>query len=31
MLHGDITYCDEALYQNKLSVVYDDLAKLERQ
>ena len=24
MLHGDITYVDEALYQNKLSVVYDD-------
>ena len=26
MLHGDITYVDEALYENKLSVVYDDLA-----
>ncbi|MBR0413152.1 MAG: MBL fold metallo-hydrolase [Eubacterium sp.] len=26
MLHGDITYMDEALYENKLSVVYDDLA-----
>jgi len=25
MLHGDITYNDEALYQNKLSVVFDDL------
>ena len=25
MLHGDITYCDEALYENKQSVVYDDL------
>ncbi len=24
MLHGDITYVDEALYQNKLSVVYED-------
>ena len=24
MLHGDITYVDEALYQNKLSVVFDD-------
>ena len=24
MLHGDITYIDEALYKNKLSVVYDD-------
>ncbi len=26
MLHGDITYVDEALYQNKLSIVYDDRA-----
>lgn len=25
MLHGDITYVDEALYQNKLSVVFEDL------
>ena len=25
MLHGDITYMDEALYENKQSVVYDDL------
>ena len=25
MLHGDITYVDEALYQNKQSVVFDDL------
>ena len=25
MLHGDITYIDEALYLNKLSVVYDDI------
>ena len=25
MLHGDITYMDEALYKNKLSIVYDDL------
>ena len=24
MLHGDITYVDEALYENKLSVEYDD-------
>ncbi len=24
MLHGDITYVDEALYQNKLSVVFDN-------
>ena len=26
MLHGDITYVDEALYENKLSVVYEDPA-----
>lgn len=26
MMHGDITYTDEALYENKLSVVFDDLA-----
>ena len=26
MIHGDITYVDEALVENKLSVVYDDLA-----
>ena len=25
MIHGDITYVDEALYQNKLSVVFEDL------
>ena len=25
MLHGDITYVDEALYANKLSVVFEDL------
>ena len=24
MIHGDITYTDEALYENKLSVVFDD-------
>ncbi len=24
MMHGDITYVDEALYENKLSVVYED-------
>ena len=24
MIHGDVTYVDEALYQNKLSVVFDD-------
>ena len=26
MLHGDITYVDEAVYENKLSVVFEDLA-----
>ena len=26
MLHGDVTYTDEALYANKLSVVYEDVA-----
>ncbi len=26
MLHGDITYVDEALWENKLSVVFDDPA-----
>ncbi|MBQ9271299.1 MAG: MBL fold metallo-hydrolase [Alphaproteobacteria bacterium] len=25
MMHGDVTYTDEALYENKLSVVYEDL------
>ena len=25
MFHGDITYVDEALYEDKLSIVYDDL------
>ena len=25
LIHGDITYVDEALYANKLSVVFDDL------
>ncbi|MCR5088900.1 MAG: MBL fold metallo-hydrolase [Oscillospiraceae bacterium] len=25
MIHGDITYVDEALYENKLSLVFDDL------
>ena len=25
MIHGDITYVDEALYENKLSVVFDDI------
>lgn len=27
MIQGDITYVDEALYANKLSVVFDDLAE----
>ena len=27
MIHGDITYTDEALYANKLSVVYEDIGK----
>ena len=26
MLHGDVTYVDEALYENKLSIVFDDSA-----
>ncbi len=26
MFHGDITYVDEALYENKLSVVFEDLS-----
>ena len=26
MLHGDITYVDEALYANKLSVVFEDIS-----
>ncbi len=26
MIHGDITYCDEALYEDKLSIVFDDLS-----
>lgn len=25
MIHGDVTYTDEALYQNKLSMVYEDI------
>ena len=27
MIHGDITYTDEALYANKLSVVFEDISK----
>ena len=30
MLHGDITYVDEALYENKLSVVYEDRAEARK-
>ena len=30
MLHGDITYTDEALYENKLSIVYDDLEEARK-
>jgi rubredoxin len=26
MIHGDVTYTDVALYENKLSVVFEDLA-----
>ena len=26
MFHGDVTYVDEALYEDKLSIVFDDLA-----
>ncbi len=26
MIHGDITYTDEALYENKLSIVFEDVA-----
>ena len=27
LIHGDVTYVDEALYANKLSVVFEDLGK----
>lgn len=30
MIHGDITYTDEALYANKLSVVFEDLEASRR-
>ncbi len=30
MIHGDITYTDEALYENKLSVVFEDLAEARK-
>jgi hypothetical protein len=25
MIHGDVTYTDEALYENKLSVIFEDM------
>lgn len=25
MIHGDLTYTDEAIYENKLSVVFEDI------
>jgi len=30
MLHGDITYVDEALYENKLSIVFEDPAEARK-
>ncbi len=30
MMHGDITYTDEALYENKLSVVFSDLTEARK-
>lgn len=30
MFQGDITYTDEALYENKLSIVYDDLEEARK-
>lgn len=30
MLHGDLTYTDEALYKNELSTVYEDLPAFRR-
>ncbi len=27
MIHGDITYTDEALYADKLSIVFEDISK----
>ncbi len=30
MIHGDVTYTDEALYANRLSVVFEDLAAARR-
>lgn len=30
MIHGDITYTDEALYENKLSIVFEDKEKARK-
>lgn len=30
MMHGDITYTDEALYENKLSVVFSDITEARK-
>ena len=30
MMHGDVTYTDEALYENKLSVVFEDKEKARK-
>ena len=30
MIHGDVTYTDEALYANKLSVVFEDINKARK-
>lgn len=30
MIHGDVTYTDEALYENKLSVVFEDLEEARK-
>lgn len=30
MLHGDITYTDEALYENKLSIIFEDKEKARK-
>ncbi len=30
MIHGDVTYTDEALYANRLSVVYEDIAEARK-
>ncbi len=30
MMHGDVTYTDEALYKNKLSIVFEDLGEARK-